>query len=66
MLRVRLRLTRSPALSSTLRLRVVSSAERLRPEGRKIEGQPANLKASLLQSGVDVQRYLQTGFRLML
>jgi len=27
--------------------------------GRKIEGQPANLKASLLQLGADIQPYLR-------
>ena len=37
----------------------MSSAERLRPEGRRIEGQPVDLKASYSNQGVDVQAYLR-------
>ena len=45
------------------KLTVPSSTQRLRPEGRKIEGQPGNLKASYPNRGADVQPYLRAGLR---
>ena len=43
-------------------LTVPSSTPRLRPEGRKIKGQPANLKASYPSWGRMSSRTCQTGF----